>query len=340
MTSKITAIVFGLFLSWSALIYSPVVVAKTIVTFEHGDDSLVGHYLPATSKEKNGAVILFVHGDGALNYEAEGYYPLIWESLRQQGYSIFSWDKPGVGDSTGNWLSQSMSDRQGEVRAAIRFLQRNYGYSGQQIGLLGFSQAGWVIPAVAANNPNVGFVIGIGFAIDWISQGEYHTKTRLRVQQASAAETAQALKNYRQLLTNFAKYSSYADYRQDLKDDDKIHGGLSEDRFSFVHKNYRVNAYKDYQGIEQPLLILLGEDDLNVDVKDTQRQLLEIFAEKRNMTLMILPNATHSLLKSQYFNVQSPGLWFWLKLMWMEEDALSDEFFPVLESWLRQRASK
>ncbi len=338
MTSKIKAILVGIFLSWLALIYSPLVFAKTIVTFEHGGDRLSGHYLPATSKEKNGAVILFVHGDGAMNYEAEGYYPLIWESLRQQGYSILSWDKPGVGNSTGNWLSQSMSDRQGEVRAAIQFLQRNYGYSGRQIGLLGFSQAGWVIPAVAANNPNVGFVIGIGFAIDWIKQGEYHTKTRLRVQQASTAETEQALKNHQQLVTNFAKYSSYADYRQDLKDDDKIHGGLAEDRFDFIHKNYRVNAYKDYQGIEQPLLILLGEDDLNVDVKDTQRQLLEIFAEKRNLTLMILPNATHGLLKSQHFNVQSPDLWFWLKLMWMEEDALSEEFFPVLERWLRQRS--
>jgi predicted esterase len=37
-----------------------------------------------------------------------------------------------------------MQQRQQEVQSAINFLQSSYGYSGEQIGLLGFSQAGWV----------------------------------------------------------------------------------------------------------------------------------------------------------------------------------------------------
>jgi hypothetical protein len=48
------------------------------VTFKNGDDLLSGHYLlPDSGKPR--AVILFVHGDGPLGYDAHGYYPLIWE---------------------------------------------------------------------------------------------------------------------------------------------------------------------------------------------------------------------------------------------------------------------
>ena len=78
--------------------------AETVV-FHNAEDSLSGRYLqPDTGKTK--AVIVFVHGDGPLDYEAHGYYPLIWKRLLKQGFAIFSWDKPGIGSSTGNGLTQ------------------------------------------------------------------------------------------------------------------------------------------------------------------------------------------------------------------------------------------
>jgi alpha-beta hydrolase superfamily lysophospholipase len=128
-----------------------------------------------------------VHVDGPLDNEAHGYYTLIWKRLLKQGFAIFSWDKPGVGGSTGNWLTQSMQDRQQEVQSAIIVIQKRYGFSGTQVGLLGFSQAGWVVPALAKNNPDVGFMIGIGFAIDWLEQSWY--LTRVRLMQEGANET-------------------------------------------------------------------------------------------------------------------------------------------------------
>ncbi len=63
-----------------------------------------------------------------------------------------------------------MQQRQQEVQSAINFLQSSYGYSGEQIGLLGFSQAGWVVPALANDNSSIGFITGDGFAIDWSEQ--------------------------------------------------------------------------------------------------------------------------------------------------------------------------
>jgi hypothetical protein len=56
-----------------ALTFIDIAKAKR-VTFENGEDSLSGHYL-IPDKGKSKAVILFVHGDGPLGYDAHGYYP-------------------------------------------------------------------------------------------------------------------------------------------------------------------------------------------------------------------------------------------------------------------------
>jgi dienelactone hydrolase len=51
------------------------------------------------------------------------------------------------------------------IQYARSFLKHQYGYGKGQIGLFGFSQAGWVVPAVAENNDDVGCIIGVGFAM-------------------------------------------------------------------------------------------------------------------------------------------------------------------------------
>ena len=112
------------------------------VTFKDGETTLSGHYLEPTNGKKAKAVLLFVHGDGDMTYDAEGYYPFIWNELRKNGYAVFSWDKANVGDSTGNGLNQSMIDRQREVVAGIDFVQKKYNFNTKNTALFGFSQAG------------------------------------------------------------------------------------------------------------------------------------------------------------------------------------------------------
>lgn len=313
------------------LVWTPLCSQAETVMFNGAGNQLSAHYLSPKTRSKPKGVIVFVHGDGVLPYDAEGYYRPIWDSLRRLGYAVFSWDKPGVGRSTGNWLEQSMHDRQNEVHAAIDHLQQVYGYQGKHIGLIGFSQAGWVVPAVASSNPNVGFVIGIGFAIDWVSQGEYLTRTRLDQQQASKEEVKQELRDYQREVDFIAGDGSYQTYLKGIDSPKKV---VSEKRFEFIRKNIRSNALSDYEGINQPLLILLGEHDLNVDVNDTALQLTKLFSQRNNVTLRIIADANHGLLKRTHFNELNPGVWYWLKMMWMKEDAFASEFLPALSEWL------
>jgi alpha-beta hydrolase superfamily lysophospholipase len=300
------------------------------VKFRHGEDSLSGHYLLPERGEPR-AVILFVHGDGPLGYDAHSYYPLIWKRLLNQGFAIFSWDKPGVGESTGNWLAQSMRQRQQEVQSAITFIRNRYGYSGEQVGLLGFSQAGWVVPALANNNPDVGFIIGIGFAIDWLEQSWYLTRMRLIQQGAGSSELKAARASHIKEIMFLEEQPSYDLY---LKRYAHTSNQMTEERYQFILKNFSVNATQDYIGLKQPMLLLLGEKDLNVDILNTKEVLEKLMAEQSKIQISIIKNATHVMLNADHFNEQLPGLSFWLKLVWKGERAVTPEFYQVLDEWL------
>jgi len=311
----------------------PLLYAETI-HFDSNGNRLSGIYLPPYPERPACGVILTVHGDGPLNREAHGYYPLIWKPLRERGYAVLSWDKPGVGDSSGNWLQQSMEDRQQEVLAAIAYVEQRFGPR-QTLGLLGFSQAGWVVPAVANQHPEVDFLIGVGFAINWAEQGWHLTQTRLQRQDASPQTLQRARKQYQHHLAFLARRPSYADYLASIPD---LESPMSPDRFEFALKNLHADASAEYPKITQPLLMLLGEDDLNVDIWHTKTFLEALRQSHPHFQIDVLPGATHSLLNSRHFNTQNPGLVFLIKLHLFGDKALSPGLQPILEQWLAERS--
>jgi len=89
------------------------------VSFRHGGNQLAGVMTIPEDSEGPFPVVVFVHGDSALPFDAYGYYRPLWDRLAEAGIASFSWDKAGVGKSTGDWESQSMDDRSEEVIAAI-----------------------------------------------------------------------------------------------------------------------------------------------------------------------------------------------------------------------------
>ncbi|MCS5992147.1 hypothetical protein LNP02_28885 [Klebsiella variicola subsp. variicola] len=90
------------------------------------------------------------HGDRPQDRWSEGGYILLVNFLISQGIAVFSGDKPGVGQSTGNWLAQTMSDRSEEAVIALQKLREQPELKNSRGGYLGFSQAGWVVPLASS----------------------------------------------------------------------------------------------------------------------------------------------------------------------------------------------
>ena len=107
------------------------------LTFHAGSDRLSGTLILPRDVAAP-PVALFVHGDGPQDrYADDGYQPFI-NQLLDQGIGVFTWDKPGVSRSAGNWLDQSMQDRAAEAsRLPARALRTRRGCrQGRLPGLL------------------------------------------------------------------------------------------------------------------------------------------------------------------------------------------------------------
>lgn len=234
---------------------------KVIISTTGGDLSAIMTF-PKTQNVKG--VIIFVHGDGAqLATQNGGYYPLM-ERFAKQGYASISWDKLGVGNSTGNWLNQSMDDRANEVSQVISWLKSEHSDVTKSIGLWGASQAGWVIPKVMNESQNtIDFALLAAPAINWIRQGEYNTIWQAKDNHESLNKAQQNFKSDVEIIKKSATFDSY-----------KKNGGtdtMTETRYQFVKRNMNEDTTEELKEISNPIALILAENDKNVDSKETAK---------------------------------------------------------------------
>ena len=303
------------------------------IRFFHNGNEINGHYLKPKKGRDAKAVLLFVHGDGPMPHDAHGYYDILWNVLRKKGYAIFSWDKPGVGESQGNWLSQSMRDRQNETLAAIDFIQKHYGFTAKNTGLVGFSQAGWVVPAIASDRNKIGFAVGIGFATNWVEQGEYYSVRKSKLAGETEVQTLAAIRTYEKNIAFFETSPTYSEYLNY-----EINEPMSQERFEFVLKNYQGDATNDYRKLQVPILLLWGSDDQNVDALHEYQ--LRLDNHNAFITSQIIADASHGLLDSKVFKGQQVGLGDWLKLVWKGKKAFAEGSIESMVNWLEDHIDK
>ena len=290
-------------------------------------------------------VVIFVHGDGALPSDAYGYYKPLWNRLAKRGVASFSWDKAGVGGSSGDWLSQSMDDRADEVIAAVNYLKTREEVNADAIGLIGFSQAGWVLPLVATKSPYPDFMVIVSGAINWADGSDYQTRNRLSKLGVSAAQIEQAIMNNHketELLKPEASYHDYLDIWEEHQAVSLEKEPMSEAFFEFVKLNWHYDARDNLKDIDMPVLAVFGEEDINVDAAESAAVYQREFEASGHseVTIKTFPNAQHSLLKSRYFQALHPGVWFWLKLELLGEAAFAEGYLEFVTEWIVERSSE
>jgi len=306
------------------------------IVFDFDGYSVAGTlHLPKTA---NAPVVLLVHGDGpADRYSGGGYLPLI-SSLLDSGIAVYSWDKPGIGESGGDWLSFSMEDRAKLSAAALETVKAQPELSESAAGFLGFSQAGWVLPIVAREPARGDFFVIVGGALNWLRQGEYYTKRRMELAGSSPQEIEGALatraKANRKLLADDATYQDYLDSGMDEEP-------MSEERFAFVHRNMLADSTEHLWRISAPVLSIHGSDDLNVDPRFNPNFFRQILEDRNGANrFVIVPNATHALLRSDTFNYQLEDdmpVWSKTAFVLLGRRAYAPGALDTLTGWIKKR---
>ncbi len=338
---KIYFIVITLISLSGCLAVDSKIYRQVTVDFEHGGNLLSGSLILPENRSSPFPVAVFVHGDGAIPYDAHGYYRPLWKQLAKQGIASFSWDKAGVGKSQGDWQNQSMDDRADEAISAINILKEHAEIAPNNIGLIGYSQAGWVLPLVAKKSNYPDFMILVSGAINWMDQGAYMTKIRLTREGFSDTEIKQEIEKFRnitkQLFSASSTYEEYRDYYRVIATEGDKEELMTPQRFQFVKLNWRSDARESLKEIKLPTLAIFGGHDLNVDAAESANVYKEMFEESGNedLTIKLFPDAQHGLLKQKYFKEVVPGIGFIIKFELLGEDAFVDGYLDFVVDWIK-----
>jgi dienelactone hydrolase len=124
-------------------------------------------YRPPRAKGALPAVVI-VHGSGRTTRDATQFWT--HSALRAGGLAVLVYDKRGTGQSTGAYPEWSVattpkmfSDFASDAEHAIRWLAQQPGIDATRLGLIGGSQAGWIMPLAASRERLIRFLfIGEG----------------------------------------------------------------------------------------------------------------------------------------------------------------------------------
>ena len=131
------------------------------VEFSSGDVVLAGS-LASPVRDTALAGVVLVGGSGPTDRDNGTYFPPIREYLVAAGIAVLSYDKRGVGPSSGDWLDSTLDDLAADATAALAFLCAQPGVQAGTAGLLGHSEGGWVALRAAAGRDDVPWVITSG----------------------------------------------------------------------------------------------------------------------------------------------------------------------------------
>ena len=272
------------------------------ISFRSDKFKLVGDLL-IPAEGDNHPVVILVHGDGPATRRTASTSGPTTRILLENGYAVFSWDKPGSGESTGQ-INNALTDRSEILADGIAVLAEHPNIDPGRIGLWGISQAGWVMPLALELRDDVAFMIVVsGGAEDSIEQGAYMVSQQL-LSDGGTEEEAALVEQYWSQKSKAADYGEYREAMEILLDIPQVQSGYDlqiteKDKWKPVSRDF--DLFIDPMDIVEhttiPVLAIYGEWDKVVDPVQGA-QAYEIALQKagnQDYQIEVLPRATHNL---------------------------------------------
>jgi uncharacterized protein len=277
------------------------------VRFSNGGVQLSGTLITPATGGRHPAIIL-VHGSGPANREWTLPFARF---LIRRGMAVLTFDKRGVGRSTGDWNSASFDDLAGDVVAGFEYLKTHREIDAAQVGLLGVSQAGWIMPLAAVRARDLAFLISISGP--GVPAAET-TIDNVRGEMAAAGTPgpiATRIVHLMELQYRFARtgegWDEYASARSRLGllmpggPPETFPGTADHPYWQVIRRSYFYDPAPTLRQVELPVLALFGELDHNI-LPEKNRAAWEAALDaggNRDHTLRILPRATHLQLEAE-----------------------------------------
>src|SRR5436190_15289675 len=258
--------------------------------------------------------------------------------LIRHGIAVLGYDKRGVGESTGDWNTATFEDLAGDAVAAVGYLKTRRDIDASQIGLLGWSQAGWILPLAAVRAKDIAFLIsisgaGVPGAETTIDQAQ-NEMTASRMPPQVVEQIVGLMKLQYQFARTGQGWDEYAATREKLAarmgpPPDVFPGTRDHPYWQFIKRLYFYDPAPTLRQLQVPTLALFGELDNNI-VAEKNKAAWEAALKaggNRDYTLLILPKANHDQFEAKVgSNAEMASL-----------QRFVPGYFTTIQGWLAKR---
>jgi pimeloyl-ACP methyl ester carboxylesterase len=277
------------------------------VRFRHGENLLAGTLFRPGKPGPHPAVVL-VLGSDRVDRTYGGVGTALGKHFARHGFACLAWDKPGVGQSTGDYQRQTLRDRAEEAVAAVRFLQGRQDIRRDQIGIWGHSQGGMVAPVAASLSGTVAFVIEVaGWQGPAWQQDPVRVGAELRAAGFPEADVRRAVgfSKYRMRLIRGKGPYEELERAQNAVKTRRWFGSIhfcDKALFDAARRCVGFDNGPSWEKVHCPVLVLYGDRDTSSGppgklVAIIRRGLKK--AGNRDVTVKIFRNADHSLCRAE-----------------------------------------
>jgi len=238
-----------------------------------------------------------------------GYYEPIWNRFVEAGYVCMSWDKPGVGKSTGTFGDKTLfHDRASIAVEAVEYLKARKDIDNKRIGFWGLSQAGYIMPLAASMTNDISFMIAVScFGVNSIEQGAYFLEKQL-ISEGLSSQEARKFADYYLKYRNTKSYDEYSAYAESLNKQPYIKktGWVDikpRDKYVPLQPNSEslFNPVSIIEKTTFPILAIFGEKDTQMPPKLSAEAYREALhkAENKHFKVIMFPDADHVVFNSR-----------------------------------------
>ncbi len=267
----------------------------------YGDVSLAGTlWIPANP---TGRTVLMHPGSGASDRDNDVFFPPIRRHLLRSGIAVASFDKRGVGESSGRWQEAAIVEQASDAIACLEALRAESSLDGP-IGLFGHSQGGWVVIEAAARCSYVAFVMtSSGPGVTPGDQERWATRAFLMRADIAEDDIDEVERYYDRVISLMRSGHALADARERLEVDGfpQVFETLSIPVLPEDEADWHLTASLiDYdprpalERIEVPVLALFGADDPITPVEESVAVLREA-VRPRLLQIEVYAGAGHRL---------------------------------------------
>ena len=308
------------------------------VTFRGAGATLSGALFLPAGGDRHPAVVLF-HGSGP---QPRNSFMAHW--FAEHGVAALTYDKRGVGASTGDFRTVAFTDLAGDGLAAVAWLKARPDIDSKQIGVWGLSQGGWLGPLAASQSKDIAFVIAVsGPGVSPGEQMVFYYGNLLRERGFSDGEVNEAGEMRRQLwhvLSTGDGYDAAARALDNARSrpwfaavNEQSDGLLSRPTEALLNDPalrrrqwFRSEVNYDpriaLRALSVPALFIFGDRDALVPVEPSLEVIRQTLTDAghRTFSIVVFPGADHGM-----FVTAAEG-----------RKTLAPGYLDAIESWLQK----